>query len=120
MDWNAIVNQVVQALIPIVVSAAGVLVTLAVNEGRRWLKAKAGQAVADTVDGVLTMAVKSANQYLTGKDGQAKKAYALELAQAELSRQGISVDLTLLDKWIEAAVADHKTASGPHVTAPGG
>lgn len=65
------------------------------------------QINADTMDSIriaVGIAVDAAEQAGAAKLGAEKKVYALDLAQKFLDKQGIKVDITLLEGLVEAAV----------------
>ena len=103
MEWSQLLNDILAALLPILVTAAiGALAT--------WGKAQLARAksyapdVFDQVTYIAEQAVHAAEQAGAAKIVTNKKNYALNLAEKWLETKNIKVDLHLIDAAIEAAV----------------
>ena len=107
-DWSVMLQLLLETMIT-------VFVPLIAAFGIQFFRAKIaqvrGQIPADQLalaDQVITQFVKAAEQ--TGltdelmREGSAKKAMVLQLAETELGRHGINLDLDTLSAMIEAAV----------------
>jgi len=100
MDWNSILQSVLAIALPPMVVALVALVVAWINKVAKGLSADQMYAIKEAV----SMAVSFAEQTGAVKTGEEKKASAISAAQGYLTKQGITVDLTLLDNMIEAAV----------------
>lgn len=108
---DQIINDFTQALIPIVVAFIAAMLGLLINQARVWVARKVGAEQTALIEGVLSQAVRAAGQYLASAPGEQKKRYAIAHAQLALTQLGLTVNLTLLESWIEAALFDEKTHS---------
>ena len=100
MNWNEILQQVLAIVLP-PLAVAGVAYIVA------WIRKEEKKLSADQMFAITTavnMGVNFAEQTGLLKTGEQKKADALAAAQEYLDKQGIKVDLGLLDNMIEAAV----------------
>ena len=98
--WNELLQKVLVIVLP-TLATAGVAWVVA------WINTQAKKLSADQMYAIRTavaMAVSYAEQIGLDKTGEQKKTAAIAAAQAYLTKQGITVDLTLLDTLIEAAV----------------
>jgi len=110
MDWNAILQNVLVAVLSAVVP---ILVKLLAD----WIRVKSAemlngidQNLRYTIEQAVRIAVQAAEQSgLAGhiaKEAQAKKAYACEFAEKYLEQFGIVIDLDVLADMIEAEVLE--------------
>ena len=98
--WNTLLQQVLVVIVPPLAALAAAWV---VQEIR-----KIGKGInSDTmtkINWAVAMAVNAAEQAGAAKLITDKKKYAIDLAQQYMAKAGVTVDLTLLDGLIEAAV----------------
>jgi hypothetical protein len=97
---SAILESVLSIAVPPLVAALVALAVAWINKESKKLSADQMFAIKEAV----TMGVNYAEQIGLTKTGAQKKADAIAAAQAYLDKQGIKVDLTLLDAMIESAV----------------
>lgn len=75
-----------------------------------FLKTKFTEKQLDIIRNVVSIVVQSAEQIYEKADGEKKKEYALEIAQKELDKRGVNIDLDVLSAYIESEVLIlHKT-----------
>ena len=104
--WKLLENVLV-AVLPILVTAITAWVVQKVREIGKTLNEKQMVAIQTAVN----IAVSAAEQAGLAGLIDSKKQYALDLAQSFLNKQGIKVNVSLLEGIIEAAVKD---AEFPH------
>jgi len=107
---DAIINEFTKALIPIVIAFITAMLGLLLNQARVWMERKIGASQTALIEGVLSQAVKAAQQYVSSDQGKEKKAYAIAHAQLALDQLGLKVNVELLESWIEAALYEEKAA----------
>ena len=114
VDWSSVLQHVLEYVLPILaVAIVGYIVALVKSllpQVRAWLVAKAGAEQVALAEQVIAGLVKAAEQQgfwdAALAEGQNKKAWVLERAQAELAEHGIKLDVKRLDALVEAAVLD--------------
>lgn len=114
MDWNALLSNVLQAVLVIVLPP---LVVFAA----KWLRARAEQALAEAsawqpdlmalLERAAGFAVSAAEQAGAAGFVKDKKVYALDLAEKWLETKGIAVDLDMIDAAVEKAVLELKRSA---------
>ena len=100
INWSFILESVLSIVLP---PLAAALVALAVA----WINKEAKKLSADQMFAIkeaVTMGVNFAEQTGLLKTGEQKKSDAIAAAQAYLDKQGVKVDLSLLDAMVESAV----------------
>lgn len=107
-DASNIPQMLLQVAILVLLPYVLRLVKAYVDSKVAEFKATADKAQLDFVIGLISELVKAAEQCgLTGAleaIGEEKKRYVMDLAEAELARRGIEIDLDILDSMVEAAV----------------
>jgi Tfp pilus assembly protein PilZ len=98
--WSSVLQQVLSIILPPLAVAGVAYIVAWINKEAKKLSADQMYAIKEAV----TMGVNFAEQTGLLKTGVEKKADALSAAQEYLKKQGIAVDLALLDNMIEAAV----------------
>jgi hypothetical protein len=98
--WSELLQKVLVIALPPLVVAIVALVVAWINKVAKGLSADQMEAIREAV----SMGVNFAEQTGLLKTGEQKKDDAIEAAQNYLAKQGITVDLALLDNMIEAAV----------------
>lgn len=111
--WSELLQKVLIVAVPTLSAALVALAVAWINKVTKNLSADQMAAIKTAVD----MAVNFAEQTGLDKTGEARKAEAIAAAQGYLAKQHITVDLTLLDNMIEAAVATELNWSKIHVVA---
>ena len=112
MNWSSILQSVLVVVIPPLTAALVALAVAWINKVAKGLSANQMDAIREAA----SMGVAFAEQTGLLKTGEQKKADAIAAARAYLTKQGVTVDLTLLDNMIEAAVKNDlnwSKASGP-------
>ena len=98
--WSGILQQVLSITLPPLAVALVALVIAWIRKVEKGLSAD----VMDSINLAVMMAVNAAEQAGAAQLIADKKEYALDLAQQYLAKQGIKLDLSLLDGMIESAV----------------
>ena len=98
--WNELLQKVLVIVLPALATAGCAWVIAWINKEAKKLSADQMQAIKDAVN----IGVSMAEQTGVLKTGEEKKAAAITAAQGYLAKQGITVDLTLLDNMVESAV----------------
>lgn len=95
-------------LTPIIVQVMMLVVTTVIGAigfaARKWINTKFNKEQLEVINDIALVGVQAAEQLFKHFDGEAKKQFALEYAEAELAKRGINVDLDELSTIIEAAV----------------
>lgn len=108
MDTNALLNSVLQFLLPPLVAVlAGFAfryLLVKIDSLRSQIGASKWKGILDVVSAAVAAAEQSGLAGLIVSEGKAKKAFAIETAQKFLLERGINIDLNTLDRLIEAAV----------------
>lgn len=108
MDTNALLNSVLQLVLPpLVVALAGFAfryLWVKIDSLRSQIGASKWKGILDVVSAAVAAAEQSGLAGLIVSEGKAKKAFAIETAQKFLLERGINIDLNTLDRLIEAAV----------------
>lgn len=97
MEWSEVLNQIIQAIVPVLLSL--------ITYGSYLLKKK----IDDSLDtkqkkDVANLVVRFVNQTLRDSSNEEKKKAAIEKASLWLSEKNIKVSETELDVLIESAV----------------
>ena len=98
--WSGILQQVLSITLPPLAVALVALVIAWIRKVEKGLSAD----VMDSINLAVMMAVNAAELAGAAQLIADKKEYALDLAQQYLAKQGIKLDLSLLDGMIESAV----------------
>lgn len=113
-------SLVVQAVIPVLVSALIGVVTVLASGAVVWVKANVSQAQLKQAKSVVDFLVSAAEQSgLTGAleaDGSAKKQWVIEQVTQHLKDLGLNKlaeDVTLIENLIESSVYDLKNIKLP-------
>lgn len=121
MDWGLFVQQILElvlkALLPVVVGMVAVWVKALRDEALGKLKEKDRWMVEEAVRVAVTAAEQSGLAGHIRNEANAKKKYALGVAEAYLGRFGLgSVDLDVLADMIESEVWEQFKSNGTPVT----
>ena len=121
MDWGVFVQQILElvlsALLPVVVGMVAVYIKSLRDEALGKLKEKDRWMVEEAVRVAVTAAEQSGLAGHIRNEANEKKRYALNVAEAYLTRFGLgSVDLSVLADMIEAEVWRQFNGNGPPVT----
>ncbi|MBP5461547.1 MAG: phage holin [Lachnospiraceae bacterium] len=100
---NKILQAVLEAALPILVSALAAWVIAKTAELCKKLKEKNPDIYASLYN-IASVAVRSAEQLIGSKHGQEKKEYAKKVISKYLEARGIVLDLDLIEAAIESAV----------------
>jgi hypothetical protein len=100
MNWNAILESVLSIVLPPLAASLVALAVAWINKESKKLSADQMYAIKEAV----SIGVNFAEQTGLTKTGEQKKADAIAAAQAYLDKQGVKVDLSLLDAMVESAV----------------
>ena len=106
-----VLQAVLEAALPILVSAAAAWVIGKVIELVRKLK-DANPELYEILKVIAERAVSAAEQIWGDQHGEEKKAYALNVVEKYLAAKGITLDLDIIDGYIEAAVGDMNLFKG--------
>lgn len=99
VDLSPYLAQLFLAVVTAVVAFVG-------NEARKFTKAHFNNTQLDVITKVATIGVQAAEQLYSTFNGEDKKNFAMQYAQAELAKRGINVDVEQLSAIIEAQVLD--------------
>ena len=106
-----VLQAVLEAALPILVSAAAAWVIGKVVELVRKLK-DTNPELYEILKVIAERAVSAAEQIWGDQHGEEKKAYALNVVEKYLAAKGITLDLDIIDGYIEAAVGDMNLSKG--------
>ena len=106
-----VLQAVLEAALPILVSAAAAWVIGKVIELVRKLK-DTNPELYEILKVIAERAVSAAEQIWGDQHGEEKKAYALNVVEKYLAAKGITLDLDIIDGYIEAAVGDMNLSKG--------
>jgi hypothetical protein len=109
MDWNKFLEQILSAMIPILVPFICALIVAQIKIMLAKLKADRPDLAA-LAEGAARFAVLAVEQLKkTGaiETAEQAKQYAMESAQRWLDAKGVGVDLALLDDAVESAVWEY-------------
>lgn len=106
-----VLQAVLEAALPILVSAAAAWVIGKVVELVRKLK-DTNPELYEILKVIAERAVSAAEQIWGDQHGEEKKAYALNVVEKYLAAKGITLDLDIIDGYIEAAVCDMNLSKG--------
>ena len=106
-----VLQAVLEAALPILVSAAAAWVIGKVVELVRKLK-DTNPELYEILKVIAERAVSAAEQIWGDQHGEEKKAYALNVVEKYLTAKGITLDLDIIDGYIEAAVGDMNLSKG--------
>ena len=106
-----VLQAVLEAALPILVGAAAAWVIGKVVELVRKLK-DTNPELYEILKVIAERAVSAAEQIWGDQHGEEKKAYALNVVEKYLAAKGITLDLDIIDGYIEAAVGDMNLSKG--------
>ena len=106
-----VLQAVLEAALPILVSAAAAWVIGKVVELVRKLK-DTNPELYEILKVIAERAVSAAEQIWGDQHGEEKKAYALNVVEKYLAAKGITLDLDIIDAYIESAVGDMNLFKG--------
>jgi hypothetical protein len=97
---SKLLQALLLAVLPVLAAQGSALLFAAYKNKRAQLNAQ-NQYMLDTA---IRVAVFAAEQIYKGGNGEAKKAYAFDIAEKWLAQHNLNIDLDVLDAQIEAAV----------------
>lgn len=115
VDWAVLIQLLLQTMITVFVP---VIAAFAVS----WLRTKSAEIKSQIPVNQMALAEQLIAQFVKAAEqsglknelmaaGSAKKAMVLQLAETELTKKGINLDLEVLSAMIEAAVYEEFTKS---------
>lgn len=103
VDWNAIIGQIITAVLKIIVPVIVALIFKWATE--IWLKIKGESPdLADVLSYAVELAVEAAEQILGAGKGEEKKQYAIKAVENFLKEYGLVVDVEVIADAIEHEV----------------
>jgi hypothetical protein len=102
--WSALLQQVLAVILPVLATGLAGLIGAWIAQKTRELSKTIGAQQMASIEWAVSVAVNAAEQAGAAKLIEEKKTYAVGLAQEYLNKQGIKVNLSLLEGLIEAAV----------------
>ena len=102
--WVTLLQQILVIALPTLATALTALVGAWILQKSREIGKKISVQQMQSIEWAVSVAVNAAEQAGLAKLIEDKKQYAIGLAQQYLSKQGIPVDVSLLEGLVEAAV----------------
>ena len=110
---SKVLQAVLETALPILASALAAWAIGKAIEIFKKVKDK-NPELYEILKAVCERAVQAAEQVYTSGEGQQKKEYALNVAEAYLKAKGITLDLGIIDAYVEAAVKDMNDYGNPY------
>ena len=104
IDFASAISPALQTLLEAVLTLIAAQVSAWLFKQYQNQRAQLDAQQQWAVDFVVTQAVRAAQQLYKDKQGKEKKAYAFSVAENELAKRGLAIDLDILNTKIEAAV----------------